>query len=216
MRSAVEQKQSATSVPFPTLRWVALLWLVVWFPVYAHSWGWANFLHVCDAAVILTFAGLWWGNSLLLSSQALNAIFADFLWCLDAAWRIFFGKHLIGGTEYMWDAHYPLWVRLISLFHIFLPFLLVWAVRRVGYHRRALALQSGILAALLIASRFFDPALNLNYAFLDPIFHRSWGSGPLHIFVIWLAMVIFTYWPVDWALRKYLPAAGAIGPASRA
>jgi hypothetical protein len=216
MHSSSDQRQSPAPVPFPQLRWAALLWLAIWIPVYAHYWGWSNFLHVCDIAVIFTCAGLWWGNSLLLSSQALNAIFADFLWCLDAAWRIFFGKHLIGGTEYMWDAHYPLWIRLISLFHIFLPFLLVWSVRRVGYDRRALALQSGILTALLIASRFFKPALNLNYAFVDPIFHHSWGPAPLHLFVIWLSMVIFTYWPVAWALKKYLPARGAIGLTGRA
>jgi hypothetical protein len=210
MQNSLGPERKLSSDPFPILRWVALLLFAAWFPAYAHYWGWANFLHVCDAAVILTCAGLWWGNSALLSSQALNAVLADFLWCLDAGWRIVFGKHLIGGTEYMWDSHYPFWLRLISLFHIFLPILLVWAVNRVGYDRRALALQSGILVVLLIASRFFDPALNINYAFLDPVFHRSWGSGPVHLFVIWLAMVIFTYWPVAWVLQKFLPQAGSL------
>ncbi len=28
------------------------------------------------------------------------------------------GSYLLGGTEYFFDAHYPLWVRLFSLFHV--------------------------------------------------------------------------------------------------
>src|SRR5260370_41603701 len=55
---------------FPVLRWVGLLWTVVWLPAYIRFWGWANLLHLCDIAVILGCAGLWWGSSLLISSQA--------------------------------------------------------------------------------------------------------------------------------------------------
>lgn len=194
---------------------MALMWFAVWFPAYAHYWGWPNFLHVCDVAVILTCAGLWRGNSLLLSSQAINAILADFLWCLDSAWRLATGKNLIGGTEYMWDAHYPLWVRLLSLFHIFLPILLVWAVRQTGYDRRALALQSGIAAALLVASRFWGATLNLNYGFVEPIFHRTWGSAPVHLFLVWLWMVAFLYLPAHWTLKKFIPQPGTLDLANR-
>jgi hypothetical protein len=200
------------STPFPILRWVALAWFAVWFPTYAHYWGWSNFLHVCDIAVILTCAGFWWGNSLLLSSQAVNSLLTDLLWCADAAGRLAFGKNYLGGTEYMWDAHYPVWVRALSLFHIFLPVLLVWSLRRVGYDRRGLALQAGITAVLLIASRFFDPALNINYAFFDPIFHRFWSPAPLHLFLVWLGILIVLYLPVHLVLRKFLPPPLAINP----
>ncbi|MFL5373599.1 MAG: hypothetical protein ACJ78T_06385, partial [Myxococcales bacterium] len=60
--------------PFPRARWAALLWLLVWMPVYASVWGFANFLHLCDVAVILTCAGLWTGSALLLSSQAVSSL----------------------------------------------------------------------------------------------------------------------------------------------
>jgi hypothetical protein len=194
------------STPFPVLRWAALAWFAVWFPTYAHYWGWSNFLHVCDVAVALTCAGLWWGNSLLLSSQAVNAVLTDLLWCADAAGRLAFSKNYLGGTEYMWDSHYPVWVRALSLFHVFLPLLLLWSLRRVGYDRRGLALQAAITAALLAASRFFGAALNLNYAFVEPVFHRSWGPAPLHLFLVWLCMLVFLYWPVHLALKKFMPA----------
>ena len=51
-----------------------MAWLLVWGTSYARVWGWANFLHLCDIAVILTFVGLWRGSSLLISMQALSSI----------------------------------------------------------------------------------------------------------------------------------------------
>ncbi len=58
-------------------RWLALLWLVVWFAAYWHAWGPANFLHLCDVAVILTCIGLWTNNALLTSSQAVSSVLID-------------------------------------------------------------------------------------------------------------------------------------------
>jgi len=91
----------------PGLRWV---------PAYASVWGWTNLLHLCDIAVILTCAGLWFGSPLLLSSQAVSSIVVDLVWDLDVGWRLLSGKHLVGGTEYMWSEQVPLAVRLLSLF----------------------------------------------------------------------------------------------------
>ncbi len=141
--------------PFPRMRWVAAAWLVVWIPAYASAWGFANFLHLCDIAVILTCAGLWSGSALLLSSQALFSIIADLFWDVDVCWRIVSGRHLLGGTEYMWQPEFPLFVRLLSLFHVAWPVLLVWSLSRVGYDRRGLPLQAAVTLCALIASRAF-------------------------------------------------------------
>lgn len=192
---------------FPVMRWVALAWLAIWVPVYWHAWGWSNFLRVCDVAVILTCVGLWRGSALLLSSQAINAIVADLAWCADVGWRLVLGRHLVGGTEYMWDAKVALWVRLLSLFHVALPVVLVWALARVGYDRRGLALQAAIAAPLLVVSRFLSPALNLNYAFADPFFHRDWSPALLHLFLIFVGMMALTYLPAHWALTRMMPPA---------
>ena len=81
------------------LRWLALLWLLVWFPVYWHAWGPANFLHLCDVAVILTCIGLSTNNALLLSSQAVSSVVIDTLWALDVAAWLLFRRHFVGGTQ---------------------------------------------------------------------------------------------------------------------
>src|SRR5580692_11268961 len=194
---------------FPVLRWFSLLWMVVWLPAYFRVWGWANLLHLCDVAVILTFVGIWLANPLLLSSQAVGSLAAGFFWILDVGWRLTTGRFLVGGTDYMWDARYPLWVRLLSCFHIGLPLALLWAMRKVGYDRRALALQAAIAVGLFVAARFLPQELNLNYAYRDPLFHRAWGPAPVHLAVIFFFAVVFLYWPTHLLLGWMFPLASA-------
>lgn len=199
LRSPVQQK-------LPTwLRWSALLWLLIWFPIYWHAWGAANFLHLCDVAVLLTCIGLWSGNALLISSQAVSSLLIDITWALDAAWRFFLGHHLIGGTEYLFDARFPLWVRLLSLFHLLMPPLLLWSLHRIGYDRRGWPLQSAIALILFIASRFTDPAKNLNFAFRDAFFHRAWGPAPIHITISLLLLIFAVYFPTHLLLKTLFP-----------
>jgi hypothetical protein len=188
---------------FPSwVRWASLAWLAVWVPSYAAYWGWANFLHLCDVAVFLTCLGLARNNALLLSSQAVSSLAGDLLWCLDAGWRWVAGRSLTGGTEYMWDARFPLWVRLLSLFHVVLPVVLLAALRRAGYDRRALRLQCGIAAGVLVASRFLGAAQNVNYAFADPIFHRAFGPAAVHLAVIFGGLAVIIYWPTHLILAR--------------
>lgn len=197
---------SAAHRGFPDwLRWAAFVWLLFWFPTYWHTWGISNFLHLCDIAAILTCLGLLSNNALLISSQAVSSLLIDLAWTLDAAWRFFLGHHLIGGTEYLFEGRFPLWVRLLSLFHILMPFLLLWAVHWIGYDRRGWPLQSAIALLVFLASRLIGPEQNLNFAFTDPFLHRAWGPAPVHIALSLLALVFFVYLPTHVALRKFFP-----------
>jgi hypothetical protein len=194
---------------FPAwVRCASLIWLAIWLPAYWRTWGVENFLHLCDITVILTCAGLFWSNALLLSSQATATIIPDLLWDVDAASRLFFGRNLLGGTEYMWDAHYTLWVRLLSLFHVVWPLLLLWSLKRVGYSRRGFVLQEAIGAAAMIAARFTSPSLNINYAFRDPLLHRPWGPAPIHVALMWIGLVILMYLPTHLVLKNFFAPPG--------
>lgn len=197
--------KSAAAVPFPVLRWVGVAWLAVWLPAYVRVWGWANLLHLCDIAVIVGCIGLWLGSPLLISSQAVSSLVAGVLWCLDVGWRLVTGRFLVGGATYMWDTRYPLWVRLLSTFHVGLPVALLWGLRKVGYDRHGLALQAAIAAVLLIVSRFLPAEMNLNYAYRDPLLHRAWGLAPVHLTVTFILLVVALYWPthllLGWLFR---------------
>jgi hypothetical protein len=183
-------------------RWGAVVWLAVWVPVYWHAWGPANFLHLCDVAVFLSCIGLWSSNRLLLSSQAVSSILVDLAWALDGGWAFFAHRHLFGGTEYLFDAHIALWIRLLSLFHVALPPLLLWALWRTGYDRRAWSLQTGIALLAFIASRWTNSGSNINFAFRDPFWHRQVGPAPVHVALSVAALAIGLYLPTHLVLLR--------------
>lgn len=191
---------------FPRLRWAAAAWLLVWALAYARGYGWSNFLQLCDVSVVLGCVGLWLGSPLLLSMQAVASLVIDLAWDLDVLWRAATGNHLVGGTEYMWDARLPLGLRLLSVFHVFWPPLLVWALRCVGYDRRALLPQTLLALVILAASRVVAPEANLNFARRDPFMDRSWGPAPLHVGLTAAALAGLLYFPTHLALRRTMPA----------
>jgi hypothetical protein len=180
----------------PWIRWAAATWLIVWVPAYWYAWGLANFLHLCDLAVFLACIGVWTDNALLISSQAVGSLLVDLAWALDAGWKLVAHHHLIGGTEYLFDAHVALWIRLLSLFHVFLPLLLLWALVRTGYDRRAWGFQSVIAAAAFVASRFTNPAANINFAI---------GPAPVHVALSILFMAVVVYLPTHLVLERVYP-----------
>ena len=189
---------------FPRLRWAGALWIAVWAPLYLWRYGPNVFLNLCDVALFLTAVGLWRGSPLLLSSQALSSLVVDVAWMIDLAWRALSGRHLIGGTEYMWDPQYPVWLRALSLFHVLLPVVLVYGLRQVGYDRRGLPLQAVLALAAVAASRFLSAEENLNFAFRDP-WGRSWGPAPVHVAVVVTLLVGIVYAGTHLALRRWMP-----------
>ena len=155
---------------------------------------------------MLTAVGLFAGDRLLLSSQALAAPAIGIAWSLDAGWRLTTGAHLFGGTEYMWDPRYPLFTRLLSLYHVAWPILVVWCVRRVGYDRRAWPLQSGIAAAAILAARALTPpAENVNFAFREPFFGHAFAPPALHLAIVWAALAVVAYGATHALLTRFAP-----------
>jgi hypothetical protein len=196
-----------TRLKFPMwIRCAVVVWLAIWIPAYWRTWGAVNFLHLCDVAVIIACAGALSSSALLISSQAVSSLLVDAVWALDAGWRLSRGRALLGGADYLFDEHYPLWVRLLSLFHVVMPILLLWALHRTGYDRRGWALQCAIALPLFIAARFTNPAENINYAFVDPFIHRQWGPAPIHVLISWLFMALVVYLPAHLVLKGIFTA----------
>src|SRR6266581_1730062 len=116
-----EKSMSAGTSALPVLRWVGLLWMVVWLPAYIRIWGWTNLLHLCDIAVMRGCAGLWGCSSLPVCSHAGCWRGAGSVWVIDVGWRLVTGRLLVGGTGYMWVARFPVRARLLSTFLTRLP-----------------------------------------------------------------------------------------------
>jgi hypothetical protein len=192
--------------------WTALVWFAVWFPAYWQVWGAANFIHLCDVAVILTCIGMWTQSPLLISSQAVGTLIVDAAWTIDAASRGLFRRALVPGNEYLFDPRYPLWIRLLTLFHLVMPALLLWGIYRMGYDRRAWVFESAIALPVFALARLTNSATNIDFAFSDPFFHRQIGPAPIHVLIIWLFMVLVVYLPTHFVLKRLFSSPETLGP----
>ena len=192
---------------FPRLGWLGMLWLLVYLPAYQSAYGTRNFLFLCNIGVILTAIGLIARSRLLLSSQAVAAPIIALVWALDVGWKLATGEFLFGGASYMWDAGYPLFARLLSLYHVAWPLLLWYVLRRTGYDPRGWPLQAGIAALAILAGRLLAPAAeNVNFAWTDPFFGRQFGPAALHLAFCWALLSGIAYGATHWLLRRMFPA----------
>lgn len=151
---------------------------------------------------------------LLLSGQAVGLPVIGAVWTLDVLSRLVTGHHLIGGTQYMWDARLPLFTRLLSLYHVAIPLAQLLALRRTGYDRRGYALQSAIALLAVVAGRLCDgPDVNINYAYTDPILHRAWGGPVTHVALMAGGLTLVVYPLMHLALRRAFPPPARVASA---
>jgi hypothetical protein len=130
-----------------------MAWLV---PVYLKNYGWTNFLYFCDVAMILTLAAIWLESPLLASIPLVGIFLPQVLWVADFFFEMF-GGHLTGLTGYMFDPQRDFFLRFLSFFHFWLPFLLLYLVWRLGYDRRAVVVWTVLAWGLMTVCYFFMP-----------------------------------------------------------
>ncbi|HET9787523.1 MAG TPA: hypothetical protein VFP47_10335, partial [Pyrinomonadaceae bacterium] len=114
------------------------LFVLILIPIYWRQYGPSNFLWFSDIALFVTAAALWLENGLLASMMTLSILLLDIAWNIDFVGRLLVGRNVFGLSKYMFDGTIPRPVRLVSLFHIWFPLLLLWMVYRLGYDERAL------------------------------------------------------------------------------
>jgi predicted small integral membrane protein len=126
-------------------------------PFYWWAWGPTNFLYFCDIALFLTLLAVWTENALPAGMATVGILLPQMLWVIDFFGTLI-GHPLVGMTGYMFQDSQPLFARAISLFHGWLPFLLLYLVYRLGYDRRALPAWTVLAWGLMLISYFFLPA----------------------------------------------------------
>jgi hypothetical protein len=187
--------------------WLKILWtvwVVVWAPLYWRHYGAQNLLYFCDLGNFFIAMALWLESPLLFSWQATGLLLFQSLYTIDLTGAVLTGKHIVGGTEYMFDGGVPVFLRLLSLFHVVTPPVLLWAIQRLGYDKRAWKLQT--LTAWVVVP--------INY-FWRPEFDINWARGPFlreqHVMPGWLYLLgylilvpLLVYWPTHLALQRWV------------
>jgi hypothetical protein len=173
-----------------------------------------NFLYFCDIALLVTAVAIWIESPLLVSMQAVAITLPQILWVVDLLCRLVAGVHVTGVTAYMLDASIPPFLRALSSFHGWLPFVLLWLLSRLGYDRRAFRWQSVAGVVILLVSYLFAPApppsashpnwaVNINYVYgLDDKQAQSFMAPPLWVLSMMAFHVIALYLPTHLVLRR--------------
>jgi len=174
--------------------------------VYAFWYGPRNFLWFSDIGLVVTVPALWLESSLLASMMALGLLLPEVFWNVTFFLRLLTGKRFAGLTDYMFDPRKPLYLRSLSLFHVFLPVLLLWMIARLGYDPWALAAQTALAWTVL----------PLSYGLTDPHENVNWVFGPgsepqkkipalLYLTLLMAAFPLLIYLPTHGLLRMLFP-----------
>src|SRR5208283_135565 len=185
------------------------LWVLVWAPVYWHQYGLQNFLYFCDLGNFFIAAALWLESPLIFSGQACGLLLFQTLYTIDLIGALLTGTHITGGTEYMFDPHIRLFVRLLSLFHVVTPPLLLWAIWRLGYDRRGWKYQTLTAWIVIPINYFWRPQYDVNWA-RGPFFHEQHVVPGLLYLLAYLTIVpAAVYFPTHrfllWLTRRAKP-----------
>jgi len=188
--------------------WVKLCYtgfVVVLVPVYWWQHGPANFLWGSNVALLITLLALWLESSLLVSMMALSVLIPELGWAVDFTVRLIAGPESVSfrGTRYMFDPGIPMFVRGLSLYHLVLPIFLLWAIHRLGYHRKALIGQTLLSWAVLPLSYLVSkPAANINWVFgiIDP--PQQWLSAAGFVLFLMVLYPLVLFLPTHLLLRE--------------
>lgn len=177
---------------------------------WLRHYGWRNLLWFSDIALIGAVPALWLESAPIASVLAVAVFGPELLWNLDFAFRLLSGYRGPGLTSYMFERERPLVLRLLSLFHVPLPAVLLWLLHAHGY-AAAVALPGAVLLAALVlpASRVFGSAeANINWTYgLARTQERL--SPVAYVALLFAGFVLVVFVPTDWLLRRLFAIAAA-------
>ena len=186
--------------------------MAVLVPVYAMTYGPQNFLYFCDVALFLTLAGMWMNNRLLISMCAVGILAPQILWLADFFTQ-FAGFKITGMTDYMFDSSKSFFLRSLSLFHGWLPLLLIFLVARMGYEPRAFKAWTVLAWIVVIVCYFFMPgprpdpgnaAVNINYVYgMSDTTPQTWVHPLLWLGFLLIALPVALFWPTHLVLKRW-------------
>ena len=173
--------------------------VLVWWKHY----GWKNFLWFSDIAFIGAVPAMWLESAALASVLAVAVLLPELLWNLDYAGRLLLRRRITGLTDYMFEPERPLLLRMLSLFHVPLPLVLLWMVAAYGYDARAGLPGAVLLGAVVLPwSRLVSTSeKNINWTYGLGSRRVRW---PAHVYVpvLFAGFVLLVFLPTDLVLRS--------------
>jgi len=179
---------------------IFVAWVI---PIYWKQYGPATYLWFSDVALILLVPALWLESKLFFSALAVSVVLLELLWNVDFFVRLLTRSQLVGLSDYMFDSTISRSIRALSLFHVFLPAILIWYVYRLGYDSRAFVVQTFSAWVVLLLSFFLTkPKDNINWVY-------GFGKKPqtrvpkvIHLLLLMLGLPVLVYLPSHLVLKR--------------
>lgn len=180
-----------------------LVFVLVLVPVYWIKYGPSNFLWFSDIALFFGGIGLWTRSRLMISMVAVGVLALEIVWNVDYFYQLISGRPLVSLTNYMFDKDLSLFLRSLSLFHVFLPLIVIYLLIRWGYNPKALFFQWGLAWIILpLTYLFTKPKDNINWVF-------GWGDKPQTVMprktyftLVMLAFPLLVFIPSHFLLKR--------------
>jgi hypothetical protein len=196
------------------------LFVLVFVPVSWGQYGLAGFLWLCNIALLLTLAAAWLESSLLTGMAAVGVLIIQLLW-LGGLLGGLAGLDVSESMRYMFDPRIPLFTRGLSLHHGWLPFLLWFMLKRLGYDRRALGCYLPLAGVVFLLCFFLVPPpaassvhhglpVTINFVHgLDCQTRQSWMAPGWWLLVVMVGSSLGLFLPTHLLLcRLFRPPVG--------
>jgi hypothetical protein len=200
----------------PALRAISLwikipytLFVAVLVPVYWVQYGPQNFLWFSDVALFVMLAALWLESRFLASMAACGTMLLDTVWNF-----IFFPKLVMsagpgGLAGYMFDPEISIYIRALSLFHVALPVIQLWALYKLGYDARAWKYQAVVgCILLLLAYRLSDLKENVNWVFGIIDVPQTWMPPGMYLSLLLIIYPLGVCFPTHLILKRFFHKRG--------
>lgn len=187
------------------IKWLVTVFTIVLIPVYWNHYGPGNFLWLSDISLLLSLLALWLRSPLLISIVVVAVLPVEIFWNIDFIYHLIRGEKLFGIADYMFDESKSLFLRSLSLFHVFLPPIWIFYLRKWGYDRRAFFPSIAIQWGAFVLSRLLtSPKENINWVFIPYKYKWEWISSWQWLILLMVLFPLLIYLPMHLFLKKHV------------
>ncbi|MEX0940204.1 MAG: hypothetical protein WDZ41_02500 [Candidatus Babeliales bacterium] len=178
--------------------------MMILVPVYWQYYGLQNFLWLSDIGLFITLFALWFESSLLISIAVLAVMPVEITWNVDFFLQLLTGYSIFGIAHYMFDPALPLFLKILSLFHLVMPILWIWYLLKWGYHKQSLVFSTILFwIVLLLTYLFSNSHKNINWVFMPEIDNWQWMPSLAWLAILMISVPLLIFWPLHNCLKNF-------------
>jgi hypothetical protein len=177
------------------LKILVQFYLAAMLPLYNFVYE-SNFMFWgCSIGFFLTFIALNFKIRLAMSIAFVGTFFSCSVWTIDLICQLFFNQMVFGlQVTNMIISKLPFWVKSFSFYHVFIPAIWIYCLKKWGYDPKAFYYCVILFwINLVFIYLFTDPMANINWVFMPTI--KGWQNiSPLAWLILEIVLLVIFVW----------------------